>query len=612
MLISYNWLQRYFKKHLPTAEKVAEILTFSVFEVESVEKIDSDFILDVKVLPDRACYALSHRGIARELAAAKPDLHMSDIRHLRMSDICKLKPLAIKIGNSADCRRYIGRRVEVVKVRPSQNWVKECLDSIGQRSINNIVDAANFVMFDMGQPLHAFDADKVKGAIQIRRAKRDEKIIMLDDKEIALDSDILIIADDEGPLAIAGIKGGKKAEVTNETKNLILESANFHPTLIRKTARKFNLQTDASKRFENEISPVIAQTAMNELSALIAKVLPDAKFGELVDKYPEPTKPRVIKISPDLVAQKLGIKISEKKINNILTRLGIADGIIPSERLDLREAENLVEEIGRLYGYDKIPAAKLPDAKKKVPANKNFYWGNRIRQTLIELGFSEVMTSSFCSMGEMEIEKSLASDKAFLRTELTNQLFASLKFNTLNAPLLGLKEIKIFEIGKVFLESGEETHLAFNKIAEAKSVLEKALKIKISAGAFNDILEINLGPLIEKLPEPKAWNIAEPKGLAFRFQPISPYPFIVRDIAVFVPTDVTAEKLWVVIEKGIGKEKKLLVNHYLFDEYQKADKKSLAFRLIFQAPDRTLTDAEANKIMGQAAATVSQNNWQVR
>lgn len=623
MLISYNWLQRYFKKKLPTADKVAEILTFVVFEIESVEKKGGNAILDVKVLPDRAHYALCHRGIARELAAAEPDLQMSDIRQLRMSDIQNqtnqaTKPLSIKIDNPADCRRYIGRRVESVKVEPSQDWVKELLDPIGQRPINNIVDAANFVMLDMGQPLHAFDADKVKGAIQIRRAKSGEKIITLDDKKITLEPNILIIADEEGPLAIAGVKGSKKTEVTSETKNLILESANFNPTLIRKTAQKLGLQTDASKRFENEISPTIAETAINELSALIAKSSPGAKFGELVDEYPKPIKTKIIKISPDFVNQKLGIKISGKEIDEILARLGIVNSVIPAERLDLQIPEDLVEEIGRLYGYDKIPEEKLPrliggQATKIKPAiNKNFYWENKIRQTLVDLGFSEIMTSSFRPEGNWEIEKPLASDKAFLRTQLADQLTVSLKLNTLNAPLLGLKEIKIFEIGKVFPKTGEETHLALNNSAEAKITLKKILGEKVGGEICGDFMEINLGTLIEKLPTPKTWDITEPKGKAFRFRPISLYPFIVRDIAVFVPKNINADKLWAVIEEGIGKEKKLLADHYLFDEYQKADKKSFAFRLVFQAPDRTLTDTEANKIMEKVTAVVSENNWRVR
>jgi len=620
MLISYNWLQRYFKNKLPTAEKVAEILTFAVFEIESVEKKENDFVLDMKVLPDRAHYALCHRGVANELAAALVWKPSSQVK-TSQEKTAKTTPLIIKIENPADCRRYIGRRVESVKVQPSQqDWIEKLLAAVGQRSINNIVDAGNFVMFDMNQPLHAFDADKVKGAIQIRRAKKSEKIITLDNKEIALDPEILIIADDEGPLAIAGIKGGRKAEVTSATKNLILESANFNPTLIRKTSQKLNLQTDASKRFENDIPPAIAETAINELSALIAEIAGlETKFGELVDEYPKPLKLKVVQVSSDFVAQKLGVKISEKEIGNILARIGVVNGAIPSERMDLQIPEDLVEEIGRLYGYEKIPEKKLVATKAEIVINKNFYWENRIRQILTKLGFSEIMTSSFRPKGDMEIEKPLASDKAFLRIELTDQIAVSLKLNTLNAPLLGLKKIKIFEIGKVFPKSGEETHLALNDFTEAKIVLEKILDEKINGQVRGDILEINLGALIEKLPKLKTarlnlaeQNLAEQKGSTLRFKPISLYPFIVRDIAIFVPTEITTEKLWITIEGGIGKEKNLLANHYLFDEYQKADKKSLAFRLVFQASDRTLTDTEINKIIEKVTAAVSKNGWQVR
>jgi len=635
MLISYNWLQRYFKKKLPTVEKVAEILTFAVFEVEGVaktrpwrvrptesdlqiqfrEKKENDFILDVKVLPDRACYALSHRGIARELAAALTWELNSQVSRVKISQ-AKLTPLSVKIKDSVDCRRYIGRRVENVTIQLLQNEISEKLAVVGQRPINNIVNAGNFVMFDMGQPLHAFDADKVNGAIQIRRAQKDEKIITLDEKEIILTPDILIIADNEGPLAIAGIKGGQRAGVTEKTKNLILESANFNPTFIRKTAQKLNLQTDASKRFENNLSPVIAEQAIMELSALIMESSPDAKFGEIIDQYPIPESPKKIELSPVFATQKLGMKISEKEIRKILNRLNIVDGLIPPERRDLQIPEDLVEEIGRLYGYEKIPAEKLPITEKTTTINKTFYWENKIRQILIELGFSEIITSSFKPTGEMEIEKPLASDKAFLRIQLADQLIASLKLNTLNLPLLGLKKVKIFEIGKVFTKSGEETHLALNDFVEVEIILEKTLGEKIIGQTHNNILEINLDLLIEKLSTPKTWDLTKGTNLErqkkLTFKSFSLYPFIVRDIAIFVPTDITIEKLWQVIEEGIGQEKNLLTNYYLFDQYQKNDRKSLAFRLVFQAPARTLTDDEVNKIMDRISIAISQNDWQVR
>ena len=615
MLISYNWLQTYFKKKLPVAGKVAEILTFTVFEVESVEKKENDFILGVKVLPDRACYALSHRGIARELAAALTWELNSQVSRVKISQ-AKLTPLSVKIKDSVDCRRYIGRRVENVTIQLLQNEISEKLAVVGQRPINNIVNAGNFVMFDMGQPLHAFDADKVNGAIQIRRAQKDEKIITLDEKEIILTPDILIIADNEGPLAIAGIKGGQRAGVTEKTKNLILESANFNPTFIRKTAQKLNLQTDASKRFENNLSPVIAEQAIVELSALIMEISPDAKFGEIIDQYPVPELPKKIELSPVFATQKLGMKISEKEIRKILNRLNIVDGLIPPERRDLQIPEDLVEEIGRLYGYEKIPAEKLPITEKTTTINKTFYWENKIRQILIELGFSEIITSSFKPTGEMEIEKPLASDKAFLRIQLADQLIASLKLNTLNLPLLGLKKVKIFEIGKVFTKSGEETHLALNDFVEVEIILEKTLGEKIIGQTHNNILEINLDLLIEKLSTPKTWDLTKGTNLErqkkLTFKSFSLYPFIVRDIAIFVPTDITIEKLWQVIEEGIGQEKNLLTNYYLFDQYQKNDRKSLAFRLVFQAPARTLTDDEVNKIMDRISIAISQNDWQVR
>ena len=219
-----------------------------------------------------------------------------------MSDICKLKPLAIKIGNSADCRRYITRWS--CEGPTFTKLGKRMSDSIGQRSINNIVDAANFVMFDMGQPLHAFDADKVKGAIQIRRAKGMKNYHVGWQRNRSW-PDILIIADDEGPFAIAGIKGGKSRS-NQRNKKFNFRIGQFSPNANQKPPE--NLISDRRlKRFENEISPVIAQTAMNELSALIAKVLPD-QIWRISDKYPEPTKPRVIKISPDLVAQNLVLK----------------------------------------------------------------------------------------------------------------------------------------------------------------------------------------------------------------------------------------------------------------------------------------------------------------
>jgi len=428
MLISYNWLKTYFGEKLLPPERLAEVLTLTAFEVESLEKRGDDFILDVKVLPDRACYALSHRGVAKEIAAALPNfkLNLSFKFNLKLGK--DVPPVSIKIENPADCRRYIGRRVESVKVGESPKQLRDQLLAIGQRSVNNIVDAANFTMFDMGQPLHAFDADKVKGDITVRRAREGEEITTLDQKLVRLDPSVLVITDSQGPIAIAGIKGGKGVEVTEKTKNLILEAARFNPSLVRRASEKLGLRTDASKRFENNPAGVLAETGMVEFSAMLGGMLPDARFGELVDVYPEPEQIRTITISWSAISAALGVVVSKGEVLAAFDRLGIEAGergddlilSIPPDRRDLSMSEDIVEEIGRLIGYDKIPPAFPFKGGSKVGVPKDFYFEFKIRNILASLGFSEVMTPSFVMAGRglLEIVKPIAADKAFFRESL--------------------------------------------------------------------------------------------------------------------------------------------------------------------------------------------------
>jgi len=681
MLVSYNWLQTYFKEKLPPAEKVGEVLTFSAFEIDGIEQKNGDSVLDVKVLPDRAHYALCHRGIAHEIAAAIDEKIVLPLK--KNPNVEKLPPLKVVISDPnpishkleaesciSDCRRYIGRRVSGVKISESPKRLKERLESIGERSINNVVDAANFVMFDMGQPLHAFDADKVKGAIQIRRAESGEKISTLDCKDIILDSEILMIADDMGPLAIAGIKGGKRAEVGPETKNLILESANFEPTLIRRASERLQIRTGASKRFENEISPEVAGKAMTEFSALLADLLPEAEFGEVKDAYPTPARQSVIEAKINFINSLLDLKISEKEIAGILERLGIAVEIrgggvlsaaIPFERLDLKIPEDLAEEVGRLYGYDKVPVAALPAAKLETATPARFYLENRIREILVAGGFSEIMASSLSAKGELAIEKPLASDKSFLRTNLSENLKTSLKLNAANAPLIGLPEVKIFEIGKVWPASAsasagefggrEESHLALGYAPgriKNKGIVEGAVKkisaelgIELKAKITDNAAEIDLEPIPPKISAPENWRPKLPPVETTKYKPFSTYPFIVRDVALFVPENISDQAVWSVIEKAVGQSADLLANHYLFDIYkpkgppagaapvrlpvrdtqtgapraggQAGEQKiSYAFRLVFQSAGRTLTDGEVNKIMAEVYKGLADRGWQAR
>ncbi len=647
MLISRNWLQAYFKEELPSAEKLAELFTFHAFEVEGVDKTENDEILDLKILPDRAHYALSHLGIAREVSAITGmKMQREKIFPVPAS---KINKLSISITDNELCRRYMGRRANGVDVVESPAWLKERLESIGARSINSIVDATNFVMFDLGQPLHAFDADKVEGGIDVRLARKGEKIDLLPEKTVTVDGKVvykerslelkgneLVIADDKGPLALAGIKGGMRAVVTKDTKNIIIESANFNPANIRRTSTYFNVRNDSSKRFENEISSELAAEAMEKISSLIAKLSPEVVFGEVVDVYQKPTKFWSISTSSDEISSLLGVSISEGEITDILGRLDIKSErqggflvlTIPYWRLDITISKDIAEEVGRIYGYDKIKPASLPESKE-FTINKVFYWSMKIKHILADLGYSEVYTYSLTSGGEVKILNPLASDKGYVRANLAEGLGKASELNIRNAALLGLSEIKIFEMGNVFTK-GEKEHLslglnhfsvkniknrdklsadaiqrAVNKIAETIGVEIKCEPI-IGTGATT---AINLSEIIEKLPEPKKWDI-DTNISDVVYKPFSQYPFAVRDIAVFVPEGVKESEPLSIIDAMTGG---LVVRIDLFDVFQKEGKTSYAFRLVFQSFEKTLTDAEINEVMEKITGAMSERNgWQVR
>ena len=477
MLISYNWLKWYIPD-APEVDKLMDIFNYHLCEVESLEKkSDGDVVFDLKILPNRAHDLLSHQGVARELAS------LLDIKFVDPTPKYKIpqsKPTNLKIEiQTPKCRRHVGRIVRNIKVGSSPDWVVKHLESVGQRSINNIVDATNIVTFDCGQPAHAFDMDKVKGLkLIIRQAQNGERITPLGSTEKVLDETMMIIADGEGnPLDVAGIKGGKNAELTELTTNIILESDNFDPVSIRKTAQALNIVTDAKKRFENDLSPELGPYGMLELSALIVEMCPGAIFEDIVDVYPNKQEERKLSFSAEKISKILGLKVSDKEIEDILKRYNFkykeSDGkfeiIVPPMRLDLAVEEDMAEEIGRILGYDKV-LPTIPKIKFKPKQNETYTKILWARNKLLNDGYSEVMTYTFCDKGEIEVQKS-ASDKKFLRTNLTDGLKESIKLNKINLPLLGLKEVKIFEIGTVW-NPKEEMHVAFN---EGEKVKEKNL-----------------------------------------------------------------------------------------------------------------------------------------
>lgn len=627
MLISYNWLQSYLEERLPAPEKLAELITFSFAEIESAEKKGDDTIFDIKVLPDRACYALSHRGIAYEVAAIT-GIPLKKSKNGALSEVV-LDPILMGIDEPRLCTKLVMRRIENLKVGPSPSWLREALEVIGQRSINNIVDVTNFVMLDIGRPTHVFDADKVKGKLTVRLAKKGETLILLDNKELQLAPQDLVIADDEGPVALGGIKGGKRTEVDAGTTRVILEAANWNPSYVRLAAARTGVRTEASKRFENRPSPLLAEEGSDEVTRLFIETAGTSatKAGKKTVISHEKVEERTLPVDANQISRKLGISLSEKEVTNSLQKLGIVcekkgfavTANIPPERLDLTIPEDLAEEVGRIIGYDKIPSA-LPPKSTVAEIPKSFYYEWKIRETLANAGFSEVMTSSFAEKGSVAIEKPLAEGKKYARPALRENFGKALKMNLLNAPLLGSDTARIFEIGKVFSKSGEHTALAIGAAGPKKSVgklLEEAIG-KVGAvfggtleGENKDgVLEINLDTVIAKLPEPRKWDSAVPASPAERFTPFSPYPFIVRDVALFVAPETKADSVIKIIKENAGN---LVVRGpELFDEFEKGGKKSFAFRLVFQSFEHTLTDAEVNGFMEKVYSVLKTKRWEVR
>ncbi|KKU77604.1 MAG: Phenylalanine-tRNA ligase beta subunit, partial [Parcubacteria group bacterium GW2011_GWA2_47_7] len=348
----------------------------------------------------------------------------------------KVPVVRVKIEDEHLCSRYIATRIDGVTIGITPKDIAAKIEAVGGRSINNIVDITNFVLFDIGQPLHAFDAEKVTGGITVRLAKKGETMTTLDNKSVSMDGTELVIADDEGVLALAGIKGGKKAEVTAETSSIILECANFDPTTTRKTSQKHGIKTDASKRYENGMTSAFAKEGCAIALALFEKYGGGGvRIGETTDVYPSPEVGVSVAITVDDVNSLLGLHLTRLELVEVLTRAGHAYDddneevvvTIPAERLDLRIKADMIEEVGRHIGYENI-APKLPNLGKKGLPNKRLYYANKIRKILVGAGFSEVFTYSFATAGhgDVEVFHPVGKDRPFMRNTLATGLNQSL------------------------------------------------------------------------------------------------------------------------------------------------------------------------------------------
>jgi len=614
MLVSYTWLQEeYFDNKLPAVDEVAEALLAHSFEIEGVEEKDGDAVIDIDVLPNRAHDCLSHRGIAREISLILGIPFSEKTVEATFENV--EATLRVDVQEKNLCNRYIGRVIKNIEVKDSPDWLKRRLEVLGQRSINALVDATNYVLLDIGQPTHVFDLDKLdEKEITVRTTRGGEFATLGDDKVVLEDGD-LVIANKDNELAIAGIKGGQYAEVTKETKNIVLESGHFDPVAVRKTSRRLGILTDSSKRFENEHTIALTPEAMEYLTRLVVNLCgtSDTIVEYAVDSNKEEVEEKKVLVETGHINKLLGVTLADAEVADIFNRFGwdyqkMGDEFTvhtPDERLDIDNAADLVEEVGRIYGYKNVPSLELPLFEKQS-VNKEFYYVTKIKQVLIESGFSEVYTQSFVSKGELEMSNPVGKDKPYLRASI--DLSEVYDMNVRNKDLLGVDEVKIFEIGKVFVTDGSEKLLL--SLKTEKKLAENPLEV-FDIHVESDAMSIDLEEVIEKLPEIVSYDElyleeVEPK----QYKTYSAYPFVTRDIAVWLPESTPKEELEALIQGHAGE---LLVREpRLVDEYAKDGKVSYAYRIVFQSLEKTLTDKEVGEIMKNIESAVAEKGWEVR
>lgn len=625
-----------------------------------------DSIMDVKILPDRGSDALAYQGLAREIAALDGSTahFLSERAKLIKTPAANRAPRVV-IDDKQGCPRYVGIAFENITLSESPLWLKIKLLLSGLRPINNIVDATNYLMLLTGQPMHAFDRDKITGTVTIRRAKEGETLALLTGETKTLSLEDLVIADDKQALALAGVMGGGASAVTENTKNIFLEIATFDGAAIRRTKTRYNLPTDASYRYERGLDPNLAKDAAREAVTLITS-LTGATLVGMRDVYPKATKETKIKLTLARVENVLGTEILLTQVMKYLTLLGLSvkngankkvlEVIVPTRRPDLRDEWDLIEEIGRMYGYDKIiSVAPLLPLLMAAP-NPAKIFERRTKEYLAHAGFDEVMTYSF--YGEKELKGAFLPQESHL--ELANPLSPDQKFLRMTQIPVMLRKVKenlrsfdsfdIFEWGSVFAKDPktgapeEVKSLGLMTVLQEKSISGEAFfAMKGRVEAMFEALHIDqeriLWELPGKFPEFPVLAMLHPTqsavfacegrpigaigefhpktlkafGLEPRvamaqfvtsdleklqkkeiiFTPLQKFPFAVRDISLTFHRNVTVSEVEQLLRKAGAP---LLKQYELFDVYEQGEEKSLAFHLFFGADDRTLESVETDAI----------------
>ena len=364
MLVSKKWLQDYIEETLPATDALVEKLSMHAFEIEGVDEVKGDEVIDVDVLPNRSHDCLGHFGVAKEVCTLFDLTFKAPVIEYPKDESLQTKEyLTLTVENAHLVPRATKRLVTNVKIGESPDWLKEKLETLGQRSINNVVDITNFVMLETGQPVHAFDYDKLAGEgvknVSIRGAKQEEKVLTLDGNEYELEEGMLVIADDEKALDIAGIKGGSVSGIDENTTRVMLSICNFNSSSIRKTSQKLGLVTDASKRFGNGLTPEWPGLAMERLSQLIHEIAGGNVAEDFIDEYPRVKKSYLLGVSTQEANRLLGAKLTDTDVEDILRRLRFAYKKIKPIDTVLETAKTLE---GKVYKYGASLSYDAPDA----------------------------------------------------------------------------------------------------------------------------------------------------------------------------------------------------------------------------------------------------------
>jgi phenylalanyl-tRNA synthetase beta chain len=468
MKASYNWLKEFVEFNLAPKD-LAHTLTMAGFEVEAIEKYEDDVIFDIGITPNRPD-CLSIRGIAREISAIL-EIPLKDTSVEIVDD--KTAGPDVTIEHNELCFRYSSRVISGVKPGPSPEWLSKRLGSCGFRSTSNIVDITNYVMLELGQPLHAFDLDMLAGKrIVVKQAGDIDKFTSLDDEERTLKGEMLLIWDAEKPVAIAGVMGGQNTEVSDSTSHVLLESAYFKPTSVRRTSKALNLSTESSYRFERGIDLKSVAFALDRAAKLISEMA-GGSITAATDNYPEPYRQRRISVSFEKIKSVIGVDIQHSFIEKVLVNLGFeiereGEGLAvvpPGYRDDVERDIDIVEEIARLYGYDNIPSTLPVMQMSAAPEHKTQELVKTLKNSMVKSGYSEVINFSFLNPDTIEklklpagdrrrnliyIKNPLRKEESAMRTTLIPALLNNAETN-INR---GERMLRFFEISRVFLPSG--------------------------------------------------------------------------------------------------------------------------------------------------------------